>query len=88
MGLVSFKFFKEVKKKNIFSCYMEYVMHGRARKLEGAVQGPALEVLRLLGGRGEAEVRRLVMKAWKKTGRQIKKRKSERRSVEKVIPIE
>lgn len=68
---------------------MEYVMHGRARKLEGAVQGPALEVLRLLGGRGEAEVRRPVMKAWKKTGRHIKKkRKSKRRSAEKVIPIE
>lgn len=67
---------------------MEYVMHGRARKLEGAALGPALEVLWPLGGRGEAEVRRPVMKVWKKTGGQREKKNSERHSVEKVIPIE
>lgn len=52
-----------ILKRSEISRYMEYVRHGRARKLEKSVQGPDLEVLWPLGGRGEAKVRRPVMKA-------------------------
>lgn len=62
-------------------------MHGRARKLEGAALGPALEVLWPLGGRGEAAVRRPVMKAWKKTGGQRRKKKAARRTALKRLSL-
>lgn len=45
------------------------------RKLEGAARGPALEVLWPLGGRGEARVKRSVMKARGKQEAREKKRR-------------